>query len=135
MSERQSVPKGIGHRHVMTAPWGRVEGRPGISILLRRKLPLEGVQSGRFDPHGRSGTAVAMMLGQMQNAAIFRDLHVERQVRFKAVLPIQSEAQEIEIEFLRLRFVEDAEDGDRCSQLHGGGLYDEPASFVMTKDR
>lgn len=119
----------------MTVPWGQVDGRPGVSILLRRKLPLEGVQTGRFDPHGRPGTAVAMMLGQMQNAAIFRDLHVERQVRFKAMLPIQSEAQEIEIEFLRLRFVEDAEDGDRCSQLHRSGLYDELESFVMTKGR
>ena len=135
MSERQSVSKGIGHRHVVTAPWCRFDGRPGVSILLRRKFSLKGFQTGRFDPHGRSGTAVAMMLGQMQNAAIFRDLHVERQVRFKAMLPIQSEAQEIEIEFLRLRFVEDAEDGDRCSQLHRSGLYDELESFVMTKGR
>jgi hypothetical protein len=70
------------------------------------QVPLKG--SSPAVSIGRAGTAVAMM-PQMQNAAIFRDLHVERQVRFKAMLPIQSEAQEIEIEFLRLRFVEDAE--------------------------
>ena len=91
MSERQSVSKGISHRHVVTAPWCRFDGRPGVSILLRRKFSLKGFQTGRFDPHGCAGTAVAMMLGQMQNAAIFRDLHVERYPFFEAVFPVQPE--------------------------------------------
>ena len=134
LGERQSISKGIGHRHVVTAPWHRFYGWLGVSILLRRKLPLKSVQIGRFDPHGRAGTAVAMMFRQMKNAAILRDLHVEREMRLKAMLPIQPETQEVEIEFLRPRFVEYAQDGDGCSQLHGSGLYDEFESLVMPTD-
>lgn len=72
-----------------------------------------------------------MVLGQVKNAAIFRNLHVERPLRLKAMLPIQRETQEVEIEFLRFLFVEDAQNGDGRSQFHGGGLYDEFESLVI----
>lgn len=122
--ERQTVPEWIVHRHIVTAPWRLFYRRSGVPIVFCCKVPLKRFQIGRFDPHRRTGTSVTVMLGQMKNAAIFRDLHVERQVIFKAMLPIQFEAEKIEIELFRLRFVEDAQDGDGVSESHRGGFFD-----------
>lgn len=122
--ECQTVPERIVHRHVLTAPGRFFNLGSGISILLRYKFPLKHFQVIRLNPHRHAGTSVTVMLGQMKNAAIFRDLHVERQVIFKAMLPIQFEAEKIEIEFFRLRFIEDAQDRNGGSESHGGGFFD-----------
>ena len=55
--------------------------------MFLSKLLLKGIQIGRFNPHGRAGISVTMMLGQMKNSAILRDLHVERQMRPQSDAP------------------------------------------------
>jgi len=38
-----------------------------------------------------------MVLGQMQDARAFRDLHVERKARLEAVFPVDLEAKELQL--------------------------------------
>ncbi|MNC72847.1 hypothetical protein D3C75_1239600 [compost metagenome] len=51
----------------------------------------------------------------MQDQAITVDLHVQRQVRAEAVLPVQAETQEIEVELLGLV------DREYAQYRYGGG--------------
>lgn len=53
-----------------------------------------------------------MMFRKMQDAGITADLHVERQARLEPVLPVDREAEVVDVEPLRQRLVEAAEDGD-----------------------
>ena len=63
---------------------------------------------------------VARMLAQMQLQPAARDLHVERQIGFEAMLPIHFHAQEPEIVFARLVDIEDAEDRRRPLEPQAG---------------
>jgi hypothetical protein len=64
------------------------------------------------------------MFGQVKDAAIARDLQVERQAWLEAVTPVDLESQEIHIEFLGFRFIEDAEDGSGAMNFHASALCD-----------
>jgi len=48
------------------------------------------------------------VLGEVEHAAVARDLHVERRVVVEAVLPIDREAEEVDVELARLGLVEEA---------------------------
>lgn len=58
------------------------------------------------------------MFGQVNHATIPRDLHVQRQAAFKAMLPVQRKAKEVEIEFLGLPLIEDSKDRCRFCEIH-----------------
>ncbi|MNH26436.1 hypothetical protein D3C79_864910 [compost metagenome] len=62
------------------------------------------------------------MLAQVQDQAVAMDLRIQRQVRAEAVLPVQGEAEEIEVELLGLFDRENAQDGDGRGERHGGSL-------------
>src|SRR5262245_488788 len=55
----------------------------------------------------------------MKNTAVSRYLHVEGQIRLKAVLPVDLETEEAYVELLRLCFVEDPENRRRPAKTHG----------------
>ena len=57
------------------------------------------------------------MLGQVQDARILRDLHVQGKAGLEAVLPVDVEAEEVHIELLRLRLVEDPKNRRRLPRL------------------
>ena len=59
-----------------------------------------------------AGAAVAVMLAQVQDEAPARDLAIERGARVKAMVPVDLEAEEIQIELVRLGDVENPEDRD-----------------------
>lgn len=48
-----------------------------------------------FNPHGRAGAAIAVVFGQVKDAAIARDLQVERQARLEAVIPVDLEKLQV----------------------------------------
>ena len=77
-----------------------------------------------FNPHGRTGAAIAVMFGQVKDAAIARDLQVERQAWLEAVIPVDLESKEIHIEFFGFRFIEDTEDGSGAMDFHASALCD-----------
>jgi len=58
------------------------------------------------------------MLRQMQPAGAGGHLHIEREVLPEAMFPIDAEAEERAVEFLGLRFVENAQDGSGCTERH-----------------
>lgn len=64
------------------------------------------------------------MFGQVNHATILRDLHIQRQAIFKAMLPIQHKAKEVEIEFLGFALIEDSKDRCRFSKIHTSGTPD-----------
>jgi hypothetical protein len=55
----------------------------------------------------------------MQHAAVPGDLQVQRQRRLEAVLPVDLEAEEVDVELARLRFIEDAQDRNRPAKVRG----------------
>src|SRR3546814_12972712 len=71
-----------------------------------------------------SSDLVAVMLRQVQCQPGARHLHVEREVLSEPMLPVRREAQIAEIEFPRLRLVEDPPDTCRpfdSDDVWGGG--------------
>jgi hypothetical protein len=64
-----------------------------------------------------AGAAVPVMLGQMQYAAVARNLHVKRGVLIEAVLPIDFEAEEIDVKLFCLFDAEDAENRNGLEEL------------------
>ena len=60
------------------------------------------------------------MLAEMQDAAVAADRHVKRRIVVEAMLPLDLEAEEADIELARLGNVEDAQDGrDGAKFRHG----------------
>ena len=62
------------------------------------------------------------MLGQMQGAALPRHLQIERQVSVEAMLPVDLEAQEIDVELAGFCLVEDSENWCAGPQSHGASI-------------
>ena len=67
------------------------------------------------------GAGVAVVLGEVQLQPGTRHLRIEREVVAEAVLPIDREAEEVDVEFFGFSDVEDAQDGYR---------FDEPDAVV-----
>jgi hypothetical protein len=57
------------------------------------------------------------MLAQVKRQTVTRDLHVDRKVRLETMLPIDLEAEKIEIELASLVDRENAEDGHNAAEL------------------
>jgi len=55
----------------------------------------------------------------MENTAVSRDLHVQGQIALEPMLPVDLEAQKVDVELLRLCFVEDPENWRRPAKTHG----------------
>lgn len=85
--------------------------------------------------HRRSGAGVAVMLAQVQLEPRSGDLHVEREVVAEAMLPVDGEAEEADIELLRLLDREDAQDGDRVFELRVAHPMEVSALGGVTQDR
>lgn len=79
-------------------------------VAFRQELSVKLVQPGCLDSYRGAWTAIAMMLGEMEDASIFGDLQIEGQVFFMPVLPIYTEAEKVNVELPGFRFLEDAKD-------------------------
>lgn len=78
-----------------------------------KRLQLTG-----FNAHRRAGTAVAVVLREVEDAATFGYLHVQRQAFFKTMLPIDLEAQKPDVELPGFGFVKDPENGCCLAKTH-----------------
>ena len=64
-----------------------------------------------------AGTAVAVMLAQMQDEIAARNLTVKRGGRVEAMIPIDREAKEPQVELICLLYIEYAQNGDDQTKL------------------
>jgi hypothetical protein len=110
--KNEPVAERIGRAHFPGSPL-RVLRRAGLEILVifcaQRRAVI--IQPGRLNPHGGAGTGVAMMLGQMDDAGIPRDLHIDWKIFPEPVLPINFESKKINVKLFGLRLVENAKYG------------------------
>ena len=91
-------------------------GQPETSALAAQS-PMQGVDAGH--PHKDSGPCfrIAGVCAQVQGGTRSRNLRVGgRPGRIALIAPIECEAQEIDIELLRLVYREYAQDRDRRLQ-------------------
>src|SRR5690606_11052735 len=72
----------------------------------------------QLDENDRARRAITVVLAQMKLEAAERDLHVERHIRFEAVLPVEREAEKAKIEVPRLLHIEYPEDRDDALNFH-----------------
>jgi hypothetical protein len=72
---------------------------------------MERLDALHHHPNLRTRTAIAMMLAEMQQQAAARHLAIERKARIKAMVEVDRETKKAQIEFIRLRDIEDAQDG------------------------
>lgn len=70
-----------------------------------------------------AGTAVAVVLAQMQHQPAPRDLPIQRRVVVKLVVLVDLEAKVPEVELVRLGDVKDAEDGDDGLEVDGHNAF------------
>ena len=75
--ERQSVAEWILHRHIACAPWHFFDSWSSVLVALRCQYGVERVEVACLNPPPRTRTAVAMVLGQVQDAPVVGDLHVQ----------------------------------------------------------
>src|SRR5690606_10879366 len=76
----------------------------------------------------RAGRGVAMVLRNVQGCTVAAHLHIERQLRLEAVLPVDREPEKAEIELPRLRLIEAAKDGDGSHMLERHSREPDPRS-------
>ena len=76
-----------------------------------------GVDATHAHVGNRTRRSVTVMLGEMQGQSCARDLHIERRIGLKAMLPVHAEAEEAEIELTRFLFGEDSQDGNGSFEL------------------
>src|SRR5881296_3606740 len=116
--ERQSVAKGIFDRHIPGTPGHVFNSRPSVLVLSRAEFGVKGIQAVRLNPHRRARAAIAMMLGQVQDAPIPRHLHVQRKSGLESMLPVDGETKEADIELSGLGLVENPKDRRRLPKAH-----------------
>jgi hypothetical protein len=80
---------------------------------------MELLDAAHHDAQPRAGTAVAVMLAQVQDQVAARHLAVERRVVVKAVIPIHLESEKALIELVGLGDIEDAQDRHDAGELNG----------------
>src|SRR4051812_40111593 len=111
--EPDAVAERVDDLHAPGVVEGHLQPRSQVLVVLRRKLPVELLDARHPDEDGRAGAAVAVMLRQVQHQAVPGHLHVSRGVLLEVVVPIDGEAEVIDVELLRLPHAEDAQDRDR----------------------
>lgn len=79
---------------------------------------MESVEPDHVDKHHGPWRAVAMVLAEVQAHSAARHLHVERRMGLETVLPVDREAEEINVELARLLNREDAEHRDDALDVH-----------------
>ena len=72
------------------------------------------------DQQRRAGRGIAVVLAQVQHEIAPRHLQVQRRRGVEAMLPVQREAEKIEVELARLGFGKTAQDRD--GSMHGGAF-------------
>ena len=89
----------------------RIEDGPIICVGLGQQVGVVGGQAHKVvDEHAGAGGAVAVVFGEVQRDVAWRDLQVAGAAR-RPVLPVEPEAQPVEVKPNGLGVVENAEDG------------------------
>jgi hypothetical protein len=111
LHEADAVAERVGDHH-FEAPIGILQARPHRAVVLGQEFGVKRPEALRHvDDHVASRRGVTGMFGQVQRELATRDLGVQWGVIVEAMLPIDRETQEIEIEFVRFRDIENAHDG------------------------
>ena len=95
-----------------------------VSVVFRGQFIVKFLRTFNRDQHFAAGAAIAVVLGEMQDQFAARNLHVEREIVTKAMLPIDLKTEPIDIKFPRLFIVKDAKNRHRSLNLH---LYKTPS--------
>lgn len=119
VAEDEAVAEGVGDAHV-AAPGLFDDAGARVFIFPGEELLLIGVEAFDFDAQRGAGTGVAMMFGNVQDAIVFGNLHVERRIWFEAMLPIHFESQKGDVEFFGFRFIKAANYGNWMGEFHWG---------------
>src|SRR5262249_13543566 len=120
--KRQSIAERILNGHFARAPRHLFDARSVVLIALPDELRMERIELGRLDSKSAARAAVAVVLGQVQDAAVLRDLHIEREPGFEPVFPIDLEAEKVHIELFRLGLVKNAKDRSCLAEAHSREL-------------
>src|SRR5690606_4951821 len=94
------------HGHLTHAPGLLLNAGPVVAVALAHDLLVEAVEPFQLHKHDCAGRSVAVMLAEMELECAARHLHVERRAGLEAVLPVEREAEEAEIEIPRLLDIE-----------------------------
>jgi hypothetical protein len=121
VAENEAVAEGIGDAHV-AAPGLFDDAGARVFIFFGEELLLIGVKAFDFDAQRGAGTGVTMMFGNVQDAIVFGNLHVERSICFEAMLPIHIEAEEGDVEFLGFGLIKAANYRNWMGEFHRGSL-------------
>src|SRR5205085_8925243 len=111
--EPQAVAKRIDHFHALGVPRGGFEAGTQVLVAFGDQLGMEFVDASEADENGGAGAGVAVVAREMEEESGAGNLHVKRQIRLEAVLPVTVKAEEIDIELVGLGFVENAADRNR----------------------
>ena len=98
LREGQPITERIADRHIPAAPRRLFDSGACIGVLFCQKGLLERLQFVRLDSQRGAGAAIAVMLRQINDTAIFRNLHVQREAMLKSMPPIDGEAEKIDME-------------------------------------
>lgn len=102
-SNRRRLPNG-SITSICTDAWkGHLQLRPKVPVAIRADLAVIVGQPGHAEEHRRAGAAVAVVFGQVERAADLGHLEVHRRDALEPVFPVRREAEEAEVELLRLR--------------------------------
>ena len=102
----KSVAERIRDRDFSRVPGRVADAGPGVAIISAYQFTLQPGRVIDLNPNGGARRRIAMMLAQMQHAALARHFHVERRIVVEAVFPPHRKAEKPDIELLRLLDIE-----------------------------
>jgi hypothetical protein len=110
VEEPQEVGSGIHERHFASRP-ARFEAGVEERVVRRVELTVQAFDVARLDEDGRTGSAVSVMRGEVQDEIPTGNLQVGRSVTV-ALLPVDLTAEIVTVEPERRRQIEHTQDGD-----------------------
>src|SRR5438105_14655825 len=116
LEEDDGVAERVVDGHAALAPVVLDQPRARGPVVLGQQGCLERRKAAGPDLDLGARRAVTEVLRQFQDAVAFPDLQVGRATGLEAVLPVEGETEETEVELAGLRLVEDAHDRQRGAE-------------------
>ena len=131
LAESNPVAEWIDDCETQNTPRRSLQPRTVVFVVPGGNLAVKCFNTISVDYDLGSGTAIAVMLAEMQNQIVSRDLHIDRRVLFELVLPIDGEPEPLDIEFLSLSQIENAKDWDSLFAQHVSLTYYSGLTFLL----
>src|SRR6266404_821398 len=118
LAKCNAIVERVTHGQFRHSPFLLQEVGTVVAIFLVIQFPMQLSDTGHIDICDGAGRAIAVVLAEIDRQVVSLNLYEDRCSRFETMLPIDLEAQKIEVKFARLFQRKNPENWDGALELY-----------------